>query len=260
MLRSALADPLPKGAANARTDYGTIAHWPEDYWIGAALRAGLVWEQEMFERHIAPLLVDAGVVVDVGAHVGCHTVMCAAAAPDGCEFYCFEPQHRMLQLLDVNLRASGIRDRASGYWAAVGDEAGSVRMQADARCPTNLGGAAVADADAGGGAGELVPMMRLDDMDLRDCSYLKVDVEGAEALVLAGAERLLARTHPPILYEDNWKRTGRATAWLARNGYTDCEDLLRRRHGYRRFERLPDSNVLAIHEDDRSARSGIRPS
>jgi hypothetical protein len=50
------------------------------------------------------------------------------------------------------------------------------------------------------GAGE-IPMRRLDDFDLVDVDFIKVDVEGGELGVLKGSERTLKRWHPVCIIE-----------------------------------------------------------
>jgi FkbM family methyltransferase len=46
-----------------------------------------------------------------------------------------------------------------------------------------------------------VPMVRLDDMDLPDPAFIKIDVEGHELAVLEGAQALLARARPVLMME-----------------------------------------------------------
>jgi FkbM family methyltransferase len=68
-----------------------------------------------------------------------------------------------------------------------------------------------------------VETRRIDDYDLADLGFIKIDVEGHELAVLAGAEATLARHIPNLLIEcndehqpDAVKRLG---AWLDAHGY-----------------------------------------
>lgn len=55
---------------------------------------------------------------------------------------------------------------------------------------------------AGIGAAE-VPMRRLDDLGVTDCSFIKIDVEGHEESVLDGAAALIAAQRPVVMAELN---------------------------------------------------------
>jgi hypothetical protein len=46
-----------------------------------------------------------------------------------------------------------------------------------------------------------VPLRRLDEYDLHDVGFIKLDVEGHEAAVLRGAERVLRESQPDLLIE-----------------------------------------------------------
>ena len=55
----------------------------------------------------------------------------------------------------------------------------------------------------GGAGGEKVPLVTLDSLELTKCSMVKIDVEGMESLVLAGAKRLIEKCRPVIYVENN---------------------------------------------------------
>lgn len=48
-----------------------------------------------------------------------------------------------------------------------------------------------------------VDLVRIDDLNLPPVDLLKIDVEGFECQVLQGAERVLRRDHPIIIFEEN---------------------------------------------------------
>jgi FkbM family methyltransferase len=85
--------------------------------------------------------------------------------------------------------------------AAVSDHAG----HAELRIPVNGSGLATIEAANGldGAKFETVtaPMVRLDDSNLGDVGFLKVDVEGHELAVLKGGEQMLRSSKPIILIE-----------------------------------------------------------
>ena len=75
---------------------------------------------------------------------------------------------------------------------------------------------------AGLTAGE-VPMRRLDDLGITDCSFIKIDVESHEEAVLDGGAALIAAQRPIVMVELNEPFTpgvvGRVTARFAALGY-----------------------------------------
>ena len=75
-----------------------------------------------------------------------------------------------------------------------------------------------------------VPLLRLDDLvpASQRVDFLKVDVEGAQVLVLRGAERILSSHHPTI-----WFEHGARSANAYNTTSRDIWDHLVVRHGYR---------------------------
>ena len=69
-----------------------------------------------------------------------------------------------------------------------------------------------------------VETRRIDDYNLPDVGFIKIDVEGHELAVLAGAEATLARHTPNLLIECNDEHQPDAVkclgAWLEAHGYT----------------------------------------
>jgi FkbM family methyltransferase len=68
-----------------------------------------------------------------------------------------------------------------------------------------------------------VETRRIDDYELADVGFIKIDVEGHELAVLEGAEATLARHTPNLLIECNEEHqrdaVGRLGAWLDGHGY-----------------------------------------
>ena len=48
-------------------------------------------------------------------------------------------------------------------------------------------------------------MISIDSLDLERCDYIKIDVEGAEILVLTGALNTINKYHPIIFFEETDK-------------------------------------------------------
>ena len=144
---------------------------------------------ELAEMHYLRRVIAADAVcADVGANIGFFTMLMAAAAPAGV-VHAFEPLPLNVALIQASAainRFDNLRIHAS----AVGAETGEVTFAeaSDSAYSSIL--------DTGRKPVErrlTVPLTTLDTVFAATAlDVLKVDVEGAEALVLAGAARLLA--------------------------------------------------------------------
>ena len=56
-----------------------------------------------------------------------------------------------------------------------------------------------------GEGGEIMELKTLDSMNLPGLDFLKIDVEGAEGLVLQGAAETIKKYKPTIFFEHNWQ-------------------------------------------------------
>jgi FkbM family methyltransferase len=136
-------------------------------------------------------------VVDVGAHIGLHTLNLAKLVGSAGTVHAFEPDPQVTRLLRQGLELSGVSARVIVHEAAVGASNGVAQLFVDR--DNGLTTSTVASW-ANRVAGFSVPVVTLDEVLLpnveRPIGLLKIDVEGVEAAVLAGAGRLLT-TFPP---------------------------------------------------------------
>jgi FkbM family methyltransferase len=146
-----------------------------------------------FESHLAST-PSRGLFVDVGANLGWHTVH--AARHHAVEaVVAFEPDPFNAWLLDRNLQENGI-DRAIVSNCAIGAQCGTAVLHRYK--PSNCGRHSII-ADHGFGS-RTVPIADLDTalemlgMAERRVLVMKIDVEGYEPAVIAGASRTIERT------------------------------------------------------------------
>jgi FkbM family methyltransferase len=142
-------------------------------------------------------------VVDVGAHIGFHTSHLARLVGTVGSVTAFEPVPEYSAVLSDMIRARGWGSRVRLVRAAAGDVAGTQTMvvggPALARPNAYFDDGLVSEDDA---TRRRVPVVRLDDaISNRPVGFLKIDAEGAEALVLRGAWRLLVEDCPVVLLD-----------------------------------------------------------
>jgi FkbM family methyltransferase len=182
------------------TRYGLMCYNPRDIYVGRAL--DLYGEFSAAEARLLQALVAPGAVaVDAGAHVGAHTLALADAVAPGGAVLAFEPQRLLFQMLCANLALNGI-SHVHAEQAALGAEAGyAVVPLLDPAVACNFAGLSL----EGRTQGERIRRMPLDDYRLDRCDLIKIDVEGMESQVLAGARATIGRLRP-LLYVENDRR------------------------------------------------------
>lgn len=181
--------------------FGGLLRWPfralpPDLWVpilrGPA--SGFVWRvgsgnhscwlgiyESDIVRRILPRLPPAGVAYDLGAHAGYYTLFLARKFA---QVHAFEPCPADLR---AHVARNRLESRVTIHECAVSDfngrghlaGVGSCRLLADTGAP--------------------VRVVALDDLDLPDPAFVKIDVEWQEAAALRGMKRLLARARPMLL-------------------------------------------------------------
>lgn len=149
---------------------------------------------------MALFLKEGSIVVEVGANIGTHTVPLAHLVGRAGRVHAFEPQRLTFQLLNANLALNHCVN-AHAHRNAVGRAPGSLRLKSyNPDQIGNYGGLALTEA----ADGESTPIVTLDAMraETGRVTLLKVDAEGSEGEVLAGATTVL-RQDRPVLYVEN---------------------------------------------------------
>jgi len=177
--------------------YGLMLFNRSDQYIGRALECYGEYSQHEADL-MAQFLQPGAVVIDAGANLGALTLFFARSVGRDGRVYAFEPQRVVFQTLCANM-AINSQVNVHAFHAALGAVPGTIKVDTpDYAIDNNFGGMALGEwVD-----GETVPMMRIDDLGLDRCDLVKIDVEGMEAQVLAGARATLTR-HRPLLYVEN---------------------------------------------------------
>jgi FkbM family methyltransferase len=140
-------------------------------------------------------------VLDVGANIGMTALAFSQICPQG-QIAAIEPVPRTFRYLQRNVTEAGARNLKI-FNFALGSSAGTVLMQGH---PSNFACSFVADnytIPASDHFSCEVPVKRLDDtfseLSLDRLDFMKVDVEGFELEVFAGAREIL-NTYKPIVF------------------------------------------------------------
>lgn len=158
----------------------------------SSLQRLLFLEGERFvaERGLLGSLLGPGMhFVDVGANLGYYLLLAESVVGAQGRVSCFEPEPDNLRELRRNVQVNGLGN-VEVFAAAAGAEDGTASLR------TGINGSVA----AGGGDLE-VPLRRLDSVLTRRVDFLKIDVEGYEGHVLAGAERILREDRPRAFVE-----------------------------------------------------------
>jgi len=151
---------------------------------------------------VMAVLTDGDTFVDVGANWGYFTLLAATLCGERGRVFAFEPHPRNYDLLTKNIRANGLTN-VGAVQKAVSNHTGTAKLLL-ARSSANhslcilppewrLAGDSAAEAMA-------VDTVALDDFFARSSvepRLIKIDIEGAEPLALAGMQRLIGRN--PLL-------------------------------------------------------------
>lgn len=165
-----------------------------------------------FQKHVVKSkllsIPKDGVIIDVGANFGLMTLPFAQLAPQG-KVYSFEPTHYALEKLKRNISlnpelASRITVINSFVSATSGENANIKAFsswkvnneKAEVMHPTHLGAAKPTD---GVGSITLNDFCRKENISRLD--FIKIDTDGHEYEVLKGAEEVIAKYRPDIIFE-----------------------------------------------------------
>jgi FkbM family methyltransferase len=218
MLQSLRAEPRtePVSTAEAAVEIlqcrrGTMLAFRSDEVIGRSLRLYGEWSEHELSC-LRPYVQAGTTVIDVGAHIGTHTLAFAKWVSSG-GVIAVEPQATVMCLLQVNCLLNGITNVEIVNAACGGGQGEAVVESFD---PRNLGATAFKPDVSFLSTMRrrlylrprrpktAVPVLRVDDLaGKRPVSLIKIDAEGMEVAVRSGARAVLETWHPAIFCEQN---------------------------------------------------------
>lgn len=157
------------------------------------------WEPEVVDAMTR--CVPAGMIaLDLGAQTGFFSLLLSRLVGPNGRVFAFEPLPANFRVLRENIEINAL-DNVSPRREAVTDESGRMEFKVPDRDSNLLAGPMHADDEY---PTTVVPTISLDDFAReigRPIEFIKMDVEGAEGLILRGARRLLNGSHPTMLIE-----------------------------------------------------------
>lgn len=237
-----------------KTKVGEVACYNNDHYFFNSFKTNNPYELKMINDFLKSFIVNAGTILDIGSHIGYHSLAYSQLNPSA-KIYAFEPQSKVYELLNENLERNGIKNvQASNV--ALSNKSGYFTLSetiSDGNTPNqpieygtskefNLGGVSL------GEGGEVVKTMTIDELKLEGVEFIKIDVEGAEPLVIAGGEETIKKYRPAICFEENQKTITKEMRKIF--GYEDTRTTIEllKSYGYTTFVKIVNDNIIALSE------------
>lgn len=165
-----------------------------------ALTVNGIYEPE--ETNLLKQIIKPGnVVLDLGANIGYFTLLFARLVGPNGKVYAFEPHPTTYSLLKKNIQANGYGNVTS-YQKAVSNRSGELVLYVDkfSNVDHRIYPSETRTEEI------RIETVRLDDFfpNLSLVNFIKVDTQGAEALILSGMKNLLQRNKECTLLMEFW--------------------------------------------------------
>lgn len=221
------------------------------YGVGFQLLQTSSWNKEEVDLAIQLIETrklnygDGVVAIDCGANIGVHTVEWAKHMSGWGNVLAFEAQERIFYALAGNITLNNCFN-ARAIWSAVGAASGNIGVPVpNYFTPSSFGSLEIKKADNNEYIGQTIDyseqnlqdtrLIALDDLNMERVDFIKIDVEGMEMDVLAGAEKTISRTKPQLMIEVIKADSAALVQWLTSRGYKTFPSGM---------------NILAIHQTD----------
>jgi FkbM family methyltransferase len=193
---------------------------------------------------------NTGSLIDVGANFGYFSIYLASRKGFCGMAHAFEPSARSLSDLNQLVVGFELKDRIGIYPYALGDTAGSANIFLSNSDGLTTLVASMANRIEKVVREETVEVRRLDDFKFGQVDLIKIDVEGAEALVIAGGIDTI-ETHSPVVVFESWSSVDDSGAFsnLHRRGYHFFVPTwlnAQRQHSVSIADAVEPSNVVLI--------------
>ena len=168
----------------------------QDHLAKSIVQTG-VWEPHLYD-FAGLILGDNSNVIDLGANFGYHTVGLARMIPNG-SLFAFEPLNLCFSQLQMNVLANSLRN-VTAFKMAVTDRTGEAIEMEPLEATMNSQGMVNLGHTGIGNGGDFAFTVRLDDMSFPRIDFIKVDVQGSEALCSCWNERSCLERQTGVLH------------------------------------------------------------
>jgi FkbM family methyltransferase len=196
-----------------RNEIGAFYSFKTDCAFHYCLSKGNVWDAEILNS-VVDFIPNEGTILDIGSHIGSHSIFYSKKRPR-CTIHAYEPQIQIRKLLELNVLENNISNIVVHDFG-LGHKEGEVHMANDFKSDgypahlrvdynstdgVNFGGLGITNDPLG----EKIVIKTVDSQKLDNVKYIKIDVEGAEDLVVYGARETIEKYHPVLFIEQSDK-------------------------------------------------------
>ncbi len=159
------------------------------------------YHERMITSLIQQIVRPGDIVVDIGAHIGYYTLLLARSVGVSGHVYAFEPDVDNFSLLKENVGRNGYERSVTIEQMAIADTPGTVALYHS----TSTGDHRIYDS----GNDRERTLTQASTLDTYFCNqerinFIKMDIQGAEALALRGSSRTLARNQDVQMITEFW--------------------------------------------------------
>lgn len=236
------------------TPLGEICYFKNDFrFISSITQYNQIHEQGLILTYVKNIIKKSKIVLDIGAHVGGHTLIFKKINPL-LEIHAFEPQSKIFELLSYNIKINNLNNINLYPYAVANIELNTTlsNIIQDNEYPLPLSYSGQEEYINFGGVqlgenGEEIQTITIDSLNLKGCDFIKVDVEGAEHLVILGAIETIKKYKPYIWFEHNYQKLSNNTNSKFKTNTTNIFELLEDL-GYKNniLEMYKDNDYLAV--------------
>lgn len=161
--------------------------------------------EKVFSDAFSQRLPDGDVIYDIGANVGYFSLLAAQKCRQGGTVHAFEPVPELVADLEAMMDVNKLDGQVTAHTVALSDTNGSVRFYTPASAETGVIATVADDRKLSDESCMEVATVTMDsfvfEQGHQPPDVVKLDVEGAEACVLKGAQRVLSEHAPIVLAE-----------------------------------------------------------